>query len=382
MGGSSYIDSLILMDADTSGDSTLETRQYILQNWRADVAVIVQETGSGAVRVIQWNDYDAYGRARSIPWIDFDFNGDDGIDDLDTTDFLTAYGLGDPAADINRDDAIDDLDTAAWFAGFSSGDTIVNEPNAYTLCRMAYSGYVADGYDRDLYHVRHRVYDVELGRWTRRDPLGYVDGMSVYEYCTSQPYSWQDPNGLMCGSYTATCNAGPYRSFANTCQPADPLKPGAIIPPKTPPWPAVIPRTWSKIPCPPIFQAACIATCKLTKKLYHHTECYVDFLGKEHHGCYCQERPLCDRLYDAYKASCAAVEGGRSSCDSIADCPTLKQRCRDNRNCCISRFAHYTTGCYEGKSKDYKRRHASAILTFCANAATCCLKAALCKDGE
>jgi len=46
-----------------------------------------------------------------------------------------------------------------------------------------------------MYHVRHRVYDAENGRWTRRDPLGYVDGMGLCEYCRSQPVIGVDPHG-------------------------------------------------------------------------------------------------------------------------------------------------------------------------------------------
>ena len=46
------------------------------------------------------------------------------------------------------------------------------------------------------YHVRHRVYDAGLGRWTRRDPLGYVDGMGLYEYCASEVLACSDGYGL------------------------------------------------------------------------------------------------------------------------------------------------------------------------------------------
>jgi len=49
-----------------------------------------------------------------------------------------------------------------------------------------------------MYHVRHRVYDAENGRWTRRDPLGYVDGMGLYEYCGSGPKESLDSHGLAC----------------------------------------------------------------------------------------------------------------------------------------------------------------------------------------
>lgn len=49
-------------------------------------------------------------------------------------------------------------------------------------------------------HVRHRVYWAEIGRWTRRDPLGYVDGLSLYLYVRAQSIRLTDPLGLRSGS--------------------------------------------------------------------------------------------------------------------------------------------------------------------------------------
>jgi hypothetical protein len=46
-----------------------------------------------------------------------------------------------------------------------------------------------------VYHVRHRVYLPESGRWSRRDPLGYVDGMGLYEYVKSSSILHRDPSG-------------------------------------------------------------------------------------------------------------------------------------------------------------------------------------------
>ncbi len=40
------------------------------------------------------------------------------------------------------------------------------------------------------------VYRQDMGRWLTRDPLGYVDGMSLYGYVQTQPISAQDPSGL------------------------------------------------------------------------------------------------------------------------------------------------------------------------------------------
>jgi hypothetical protein len=52
--------------------------------------------------------------------------------------------------------------------------------------------------------VRHRHYAPDLGRWLSRDPLGYVDGMSLYEYVGSYPMNITDPSGL-CWSACGKC---------------------------------------------------------------------------------------------------------------------------------------------------------------------------------
>ena len=58
------------------------------------------------------------------------------------------------------------------------------------------------------YHVRHRVYDAANGRWTRRDPLGYVDGMSVVLYSSASPMMLTDPMGLLIAPPAASSYCG------------------------------------------------------------------------------------------------------------------------------------------------------------------------------
>jgi len=60
---------------------------------------------------------------------------------------------------------------------------------------ILFCGYRFDP-ETSLYHVRHRMYHPTLGRWLQRDPLGYVDGMSLYEYCGTDPLFGRDPLGL------------------------------------------------------------------------------------------------------------------------------------------------------------------------------------------
>jgi RHS repeat-associated protein len=47
-----------------------------------------------------------------------------------------------------------------------------------------------------LYYNWHRHYDPTIGRYTQPDPLGFVNGPSVYSYAMSRPTIETDPNGL------------------------------------------------------------------------------------------------------------------------------------------------------------------------------------------
>jgi len=61
--------------------------------------------------------------------------------------------------------------------------------------RKGYAGYEHDE-TLTMYHVRHRVYRADLGRWMTRDPLGYVDGMGLYEYVAGMAVAEVDPSGM------------------------------------------------------------------------------------------------------------------------------------------------------------------------------------------
>jgi RHS repeat-associated protein len=45
------------------------------------------------------------------------------------------------------------------------------------------------------YFYRARYYDPVKGRFLERDPLGYIDGMNLYEYGRSNPQTFTDPKG-------------------------------------------------------------------------------------------------------------------------------------------------------------------------------------------
>jgi RHS repeat-associated protein len=65
---------------------------------------------------------------------------------------------------------------------------------------FAYFTYTGREYDFEsgLYHYRARTYSPILGRFFSRDPVGYVDGMTLHEYVRSNPINRHDPSGLKC----------------------------------------------------------------------------------------------------------------------------------------------------------------------------------------
>jgi len=59
---------------------------------------------------------------------------------------------------------------------------------------ILFAGYYRDN-ETGLCHVRNRYYHPQLG-WITRDPAGYADGMSLYQYVGSGPLGATDPMGL------------------------------------------------------------------------------------------------------------------------------------------------------------------------------------------
>ncbi len=60
---------------------------------------------------------------------------------------------------------------------------------------VLYTGHRLDS-ETGLYYCLMRYYHPTLGRWMTRDPIGYGDGMSLYEYVGSSPITRVDPAGL------------------------------------------------------------------------------------------------------------------------------------------------------------------------------------------
>jgi RHS repeat-associated protein len=157
--GLRYIDAPILRDRETdAGAAGLDERLYYAQDGNFNVTALVNPAGE----VVERYSYDAYGRATVR-------NGAENVD-LDT--------VNDPATE--------------WDADPGNASDVDN-------C-ILYCGYRFDS-ETGLYHVRHRHLHPTLGRWTSQDPLGYVDGMGLYEYVGGNPVRHRDSSGLKIDHY-------------------------------------------------------------------------------------------------------------------------------------------------------------------------------------
>ncbi len=71
-----------------------------------------------------------------------------------------------------------------------------------------------------LHYNWHRSYDPTVGRYTQPDPLGFVDGPSVYAYAGGSPAQAVDYNGLISG----LPSPNPFPGISQQCSLKDRLK--------------------------------------------------------------------------------------------------------------------------------------------------------------
>ncbi|MEZ6233387.1 MAG: RHS repeat-associated core domain-containing protein [Phycisphaerales bacterium] len=235
-------------------DEAAVTRDYVLQNWRADVVALAAEDGDLLERV----SYDPYGIPFGTHPTDITSGTTSGVtgyrmpngvvDGSDYSVYLALYAATDWRADWDRDGDVDAADHTAYLAdhGAASGSwgrgVLSNRENI-----LGYAGYVhepatgaAGGGHGTMYHVRHRVMHSGLGRWVQRDPAGYQSQATLYSYADANPVRFADESGL-CANSTCGASSGDSRH----------VETGTSVPPTSPkPTPAPYTPTYPGAVCP------------------------------------------------------------------------------------------------------------------------------------
>jgi RHS repeat-associated protein len=107
-------------------------------------------------------------------------------------------GLVDISADPNNAN-LPSATNSDWVAFHALHVQGMAQGNGYLAEQLGnlplYAGYWWDD-AIGLYHVRHRVYRPEWGRWLQRDSLGYAPGWNLYQYVNGMPWGSVDPMGL------------------------------------------------------------------------------------------------------------------------------------------------------------------------------------------
>ena len=110
-------------------------------------------------------------------------------------------GLSDSAGDIVEHYRYDAYGKPEIFVGHGADGTWFTADDVVAAYSTVGNPYLFTGRRLDeetrLYYYRARYYSAERGRFLQRDPLGYVDGMNLYEYVSSQPSMLIDPLGFL-----------------------------------------------------------------------------------------------------------------------------------------------------------------------------------------
>ncbi|MDP1660546.1 MAG: hypothetical protein Q8L55_01415, partial [Phycisphaerales bacterium] len=277
-GGSSYIDEVVMRERGAE-------RYYYLQNWRHDVVAIMDFDGAIKEKLV----YDAYGRPHAFSPGDLKTSGGADRPDgaLDTSDTWTTGGvawnkdIGNSAHKAIPDgvtsNGTSDTDDPVTLtnlknAGYSAGYGIISDATINN--RKGLAGYEFDpilegdasANYKPVYHVRHRALASDTGKWLQKDPLGYVDGMDLYEYCNSDAIDSNDGFGLCaaklelgsihsltsqfaskitdCTSVLRNCSTSSVMALSRTLGGKTPLVPCSLL---CGPWTPTTTATWSSV---------------------------------------------------------------------------------------------------------------------------------------
>ncbi len=192
------------VDSDATGGPDAWRHFYYTNDWQALETRETSVAGSGAENDPPETLQPEYHFVWSGRYIDALVRRDANTDTDDLCDDGTLYALSD--ANQNVTALVEpDGDVAERYEYDPYGNvTIYDDDWSETRSESAYANTILfAGYWRDsetgLYHVRNRMYHVRLGLWLQRDPQGYVDGMSLYEYVGGRPITALDSYGLMMG---------------------------------------------------------------------------------------------------------------------------------------------------------------------------------------
>jgi RHS repeat-associated protein len=135
-----------------------------------------------------------------LPGGDADSDGDCDASDVSQVNTWWSSGPYDVRGDIDLDgdvDATDSSTISTSYYGIVMGRGVLSDSDVWN--RRGYAGYESDTSLGSEYDVRQRRLSPVVGRWKRRDPMGYADGVNVYQIMGNRGIGAIDPMGTLVG---------------------------------------------------------------------------------------------------------------------------------------------------------------------------------------
>lgn len=105
-----------------------------------------------------------------------------------TNSYYHYDGLGTVKQVTNNSEAVVASYTYDGFGNLIASTGTINNPYGFT-------GEQQFGETDSLVFLRARYYKPSIGRFIRRDPIGYADGLNLYAYAKNNPVNLRDPSG-------------------------------------------------------------------------------------------------------------------------------------------------------------------------------------------
>ena len=133
------------------------------------------------------------------------------------------YGVGLTAMQVGGNHYVYHFDGTGHTVALTDKDNVVTHKYAYTPYGKVVGEQEPPGFKQpftyaaqvgiftesdNLYYMRARYYDAEVGRFISEDPAGFIDGPNLYAYVGGNPVNAVDPTGLCPWCIAAAVGAG------------------------------------------------------------------------------------------------------------------------------------------------------------------------------
>ena len=180
-------------DVDTDDDVDLDDYEVLWSCPSPPPAVLCGDSDYDGDGFVDGDDQEAFGSCYTGPGVPISPEDEErcGMFDLDCDGDIDSGDFG-----IHVDLMLHPVGDTVYVCLEQLADDTSPLGNPYYFTGRRLDVIPVPGDPRQIYYYRRRNYDPFHARFMQRDPLGYVDGMNLYEYVRSRPTVLVDPNGL------------------------------------------------------------------------------------------------------------------------------------------------------------------------------------------